>query len=245
MTTLRRWRRISRLRLTVTEITAVLALAVSLTTAYLQFHTRHELSAVVTGMSASFTGPDQKPPLHVRVDVALVNEGTAPEIVSGGSLMFGLCPDLKEAPVAVPETMFGPFVIGPKEKSVHRLEVDVQPTDVFHPVGPSAARTCDKRLRAGKGIFFVGVSLGAIQSDGRLTEAHGLGGLVVDAREMLGAQQVFPRISAIRSPTVAPFVLIPAKRGDDLAQYWFEQAQQLREEVRRLDSADLKGRLSQ
>lgn len=161
-----------------TSLVAVVALALSLITAYWQFWPRRHVVTTLLRLSYSSTNSDGD--LGVRAKVAFWNQGNRPAVILNGSLLLGACPkvisedvsDMELAPNKTPASLT-PFVLAPGQVLLRTLETDMHPTGTGFGV-----RTCSENGHPSNRVTYIHLLLSAVLSDGKLQNSAGLVGII-------------------------------------------------------------------
>lgn len=201
----RLWRR--QISLSWTGVGAIVALCLSVVTAYFQFWPRYHVTATVIAMSARPEIGQSGDTLRVHVEVALWNQGNRPGVISQAVLLFSACPDWWSARRGTPIHAFSPFVLAPHDTVLKTIEADISPAELravqgklilkfflkpHHDVqlvpyslqeGVTSDLTlgrarCNSNVKTSKDAFYVFVALKAMQSDAKLGMSVGLGGVL-------------------------------------------------------------------
>lgn len=166
------------------------ALVMSGLTLYLQFWPQHEVTATALQISAKSLSKGPSDEQQVSVDVAIWNRGNRPAVISSGYLLFDLCSDFRSAQRADLEDQMAPFVISPGEVVLKTLEVHTTLSFISGQTSTEYSNLINGKTESelflgsrcsGARIpktVYIGVGLEAVQSDGKLEDSSGLGGLL-------------------------------------------------------------------
>ena len=128
----------------------------------------------------------------MSVEIAIWNRGHTPAVISGGYLLFDACQDLREGQAAyVLAEPAAPFVIPPGEVVLRTVEAYVTLSFASGQTSTSGVNSgngkseyelvlgsdCGASSQAPKRAY-IGVGLEAVQSDGKVENSSGIGGLL-------------------------------------------------------------------